>query len=117
MRISFLRAPHHPSQPVVSSSGSIAINDVQYKWKGYRIKFVRPDSPSPCPHRSICKRRHESGRHRIPPPRNGGGSFLKTKTPRYINLGIADEVVECAELVLPTFPLVWKVRLARERDS
>lgn len=41
----------------------------------------------------------------------GGGGFLKTKTPRYMNLDIADEVVEYIELVLLTFLLVWKERV------
>ena len=48
----------------------------------------------------------------------GGSTFLKTKTPRYMNLDIADEVVECAELILLTFLLVWKERVgARAKSS
>ena len=48
----------------------------------------------------------------------GGGNFLKAKTPRYMNLDIADEVVEFSELILLTFLLVWKERVgARAKSS
>jgi len=46
------------------------------------------------------------------------GTFLKSKTPRSMNLDIADEVVEYAELILLTFLLVWKERVgARAKSS
>jgi hypothetical protein len=41
----------------------------------------------------------------------GSGSFIKTKTPRYMNLDIAEEVVEYTDLILLTFLLVWKERV------
>lgn len=41
----------------------------------------------------------------------GSGSLIKTKTPRCMNLDIADEVAEYTELVLLTFLLVWKERV------
>jgi hypothetical protein len=46
-----------------------------------------------------------------------GGSFLNVKTPRYMNLDIADEVVEYLELVLLTFLLVWKERVGERAKS
>ena len=47
----------------------------------------------------------------------GGGSFLKTKTPRHMNLDIADEVVEYTELILLTFLLVWKERVGERAKT
>lgn len=46
-----------------------------------------------------------------------GGSFLRTKTPRYMNLDIADEVVEYTEIILLTFLLVWKERVGERAKS
>jgi hypothetical protein len=47
----------------------------------------------------------------------GSGGFMKTKTPRYMNLDIADEVVEYIDLILLTFLLVWKERVGERAKS
>lgn len=47
----------------------------------------------------------------------GGGGFFKTKTPRYMNLDVADEVAEHTELILLTFLLVWKERVSERTKS
>lgn len=47
----------------------------------------------------------------------GSGNVLKTKTPRYMNLDIADEVVEYTELILLTFLLVRKERVSERAKS
>jgi hypothetical protein len=42
----------------------------------------------------------------------GNGGFIKTKTPRSMNLDIADEVAKYADFVLLTFLLVWNERVS-----
>jgi len=46
-----------------------------------------------------------------------GGGFFKSKTPRYMNLDITDEVVEYTELILITFLLVRKERLSERAKA
>ncbi|KAF9645610.1 hypothetical protein BDM02DRAFT_489280 [Thelephora ganbajun] len=90
-----------------STYGSITINNVQYKWKakgtGPKLVLVNNDT------KAVVVESHR----RI----TGNGSFLKTKTPRYMNLDIGGEVVEHTELVLLTFILVWKERIGERAKS
>lgn len=90
-----------------STYGSITLNDVQYKWKakgtGSKLVLVNSDTKAVVAesHRQIT----------------GGGGFIKTKAPRYMNLDIADEVIEHNELILLTFLLVWKERVSERAKS
>jgi len=90
-----------------STYGSITINNTQYKWKakGTGSKLVLVNSNT----KAVVVESHR----RI----TGGGSFLKTKPPRHMNLDIADEVVEHTELILLTFLLVWKERVSERAKS
>ena len=117
--------PHRPFQLIaVSTSGSITINNVQYKWKakgtGSKLVVCQRSTPSELnPLTSIqlvntkTKAVVVESHHRIA----GGGSFLRNKTPRHMNLDIADEVIEHTELILLTFLLVWKERVGERAKT
>lgn len=109
----------------VFDSGSVTLNDVQCKWKAkgtgsklvvrstsfglwgvmltLNVQLVNSNT------KAIVVESHR----RI----TAGGNFLKAKTPRCMNLDIADEVVEYAELVLLTFLLVWRERVGERAKS
>jgi len=90
-----------------STYGSLTINGVQYKWKskgtGSKLILVNNDTKAVVveSHRRVTE----------------SGSFIKTKTPRCMNLDIADEVVEYTELILLTFLLVWKERVSQRAKT
>ena len=106
-------------------SGSITINDVQYKWKSkgtgsklvvcwtsidtFRIAFTKVFQLVNNDTKAVVVESHR----RV----TGSGSFIKTKTPRYMNLDIGDEVVDYTELILLTFLLVWNERVSERAKS
>lgn len=90
-----------------STYGALTINNIQYKWKakgtGSKLVLVNSDT------KAVVAESHRQV--------TGSGSFIKTKTPRYMNLDVAGEVVDYVDLILLTFLLVWKERVSERAKS